>query len=80
MIKGVMLIQSRENAIPKAMLLFSHYVNVNMNVKLLSRVWLSANPWTIAYRCVQLCSLVDCRTPDFPVLHHLLEFVHIHVH
>ena len=38
MIKGVMLIQSRENAIPKAMLLFSHYVNVNVNVKLLSRV------------------------------------------
>ena len=30
--------------------------------------------------CVQLCSLIDCSTPGFPVLHCPLEFVQIHVH
>ena len=29
---------------------------------------------------VQLCDPLDCRTPAFPVLHYLLEFVHAHVH
>ena len=29
---------------------------------------------------VQLCDLMDCNTPGFPVLHHLLEFVQTHVH
>ena len=27
-----------------------------------------------------LCYHKDCSTPGFPVLHHLLEFAHIHVH
>ena len=27
-----------------------------------------------------LCNLMDCSTPDFPVLHHLLEFAQTHVH
>ena len=27
-----------------------------------------------------LCNPVDCSTPGFPVLHHLLEFAQIHVH
>ena len=26
-----------------------------------------------------LCDLMDCSMPGFPVLHHLLEFAHIHV-
>ena len=30
--------------------------------------------------CVRLCDLMDCSTPGFPVLHHLLEFAQIHVH
>ena len=29
---------------------------------------------------VQLCDLMDCNTPGFPVLHHLLEFAQTHVH
>ena len=35
-------------------------------IQLLSCVWLSATPWTIA--------------PSFPVLHYLLEFAQTHVH
>ena len=30
--------------------------------------------------CPTLCNSVDCRTPVFPVLHHLLEFAQTHVH
>ena len=29
---------------------------------------------------VRLCEHVDCSTPGFPVLHHLLEVAQIHVH
>ena len=29
---------------------------------------------------VQLCSPMDCGTPDFPVLHHLPDFAQTHVH
>ena len=29
---------------------------------------------------VQLCNLLDCRTPGFPVLHCLPEFARTHVH
>ena len=29
---------------------------------------------------VRLCDPMDCSTPSFPVLHHLLEFAQIHVH
>ena len=30
--------------------------------------------------CLTLCDPVDCSTPGFPVLHHLLEFAQTHVH
>ena len=30
--------------------------------------------------CLTLCNPIDCSTPDFPVLHHLLEFAQTHVH
>ena len=30
--------------------------------------------------CIQLCNLMDCSTPGFPVLHSLLEFVQTYVH
>ena len=30
--------------------------------------------------CLTLCSPKDCSTPDFPVLHHLLELAQTHVH
>ena len=31
-------------------------------------------------RRTRLCNPMDCSTPGFPVLHHLLEFAQIHVH
>ena len=30
--------------------------------------------------CLTLCDPMDCNTPGFPVLHHLLELAQIHVH
>ena len=35
---------------------------------------------SIAQLCPTLCDPMDCSTPGFPVLHHLLEFAHTHVH
>ena len=34
----------------------------------------------VAKLCLTLCDPVDWSTPGFPVLHHLLEFAHTHVH
>ena len=34
----------------------------------------------VAQSCPTLCDNMDCSTPGFPVLHHLLEFAQTHVH
>ena len=34
----------------------------------------------VTQSCLALCDLMDCSTPDFPVLHHLPEFAQTHVH
>ena len=34
----------------------------------------------VAQSCPTLCDPVNCSTPGFPVLHHLLEFAQTHVH
>ena len=34
----------------------------------------------VAHSCPTLCSSMDCRTPGFPVLHHLPEPAQTHVH
>ena len=35
--------------------------------------------YSVTKPCPTLCDPMDCSTPGFPVLHHLLESVHIHV-
>ena len=35
---------------------------------------------SVAQWCPTLCDPMDCRTPVFPVLHHLLELAQTHVH
>ena len=35
---------------------------------------------SIAQLCLTLCDPMDCSTPGFPVLHHLLELAQAHVH
>ena len=35
---------------------------------------------SVAQWCPTLCHSVDCSTPVFPVLHHLPELAHTHVH
>ena len=35
---------------------------------------------SVAQSCLTLCHPMDCSTPGFPVLHHLLELAQIHVH
>ena len=36
--------------------------------------------YPVAKSCPTLCDPMDCSTPGFPVLHHLLESVQTHVH
>ena len=35
---------------------------------------------SVAQSCLTLCNPMDCSTPGFPVLHHLLKFAQVHVH
>ena len=35
---------------------------------------------SVAQSCLTRCDLMDCSTPGFPVLHHLLALAHTHVH
>ena len=35
---------------------------------------------SVTRSCPTLCQPVDCKTPDFPVLYHLLELAQTHVH
>ena len=35
---------------------------------------------SVTQSCPTLCDPMDCNTPGFPVLHHLLEFAQTHVH
>ena len=35
---------------------------------------------SVSQLCVTLCDPMDCSSPGFPVLHHLLEFAQTHVH
>ena len=35
---------------------------------------------SVLQSCLTLCNPMDCSTPDFPVLHHLLKFAQTHVH
>ena len=35
---------------------------------------------SVAHLCPALCDPIDCSTPGFPVLHHLLELAQTHVH
>ena len=36
--------------------------------------------FSVAKSCLTLCNPIDCSTPGFPDLHHLLEFAQTHVH
>ena len=43
--------------------------------------WLTADVTVVQLlSCVWVCHPMDCSTPGFPVLHHLLEFAQTHVH
>ena len=35
---------------------------------------------SVAKSCLSLCDHMDCNTPDFPIPHHLPEFIQVHVH
>ena len=35
---------------------------------------------SVAQSCPTICDLMECNTPGFPVLHHLLELAETHVH
>ena len=42
--------------------------------------WKSLCGCSVIKSCLTLWNAMDCNTPGFPVLHHLLEFVQTHVH
>ena len=44
--------------------------------------WLTADVTVVVWllRCVRVCYPMDCSTPGFPILHHLLQFAETHVH
>ena len=46
------------------------------------RLWAGCRWWwcSVPKPCLALCKPMDCSTPGFPVLHHLLEFAQTHVH
>ena len=46
----------------------------------LSPAWIEDCYCSAAPSCLTLCNPVDCSTPGFPVLHHLLELAQTHVH
>ena len=66
----------------------------NQEMWVLPTLWkvFSVSPWSItcavgfvyccsvAQSCPTLCDPVDCRTPGFPVVHHLPLFVQTHIH
>ena len=47
-------------------------------------ILLDLNMWSfccsVTQSCPTLCHPIDCRAPNFPVLHYLPEFAQIHVH
>ena len=45
-----------------------------------TRSWYLICCRSVAQLCLALCSPMDCSTPGFPVLHHLLELAQTHVH
>ena len=42
--------------------------------------WIKERDSVVVQLCLTLCNPMDCRTPGFPVLHHLAEFAQTHVH
>ena len=60
--------------------------NLVEDLKLCSRRGQTPHLGTVALHCpgakscLTLCGPMDCRTPGFPVLHHLPEFAQTHVH
>ena len=42
--------------------------------------FLPKNGCPVTQLCPTLCDPMDCRTPGFPVAHHLPEFAQVHVH
>ena len=56
------------------------------SIRLLSFfAWIIEMPQTtflllFSHSCLTICDPMDCSTPGFPVLHHLLELAEIHVH
>ena len=51
-----------------------------MNLFIYILILLSLSCCSVTQSCLTLCPPMDCSTPGFPVLHHLLELAQTHVH
>ena len=52
----------------------------NVIISLCVRMYMLCCCLSVAKLCLTLCDPMNCSTPDFPVLHYLLEFSQTHVH
>ena len=59
---------------------FKHFNNKNLKIFSFFTAYSTYSAVVESLSRVRLCDPMDCSMPGFPVLHHLLEFVHIHVH
>ena len=50
------------------------------NKKLKAELTICSFILSVTHSCLTLCDPMHCRTPGFPVLHHLLKFTQTHVH
>ena len=61
-------------------LLYTEPAGVLCSWRMKKAVWGCCCCCSVAKLCPTLCDPMDCSTPGFPVLHHLLEIAQTHVH
>ena len=84
------ILASFDFLIPFCIILLCWWPSCSSGTRFSHFLWLAyiSGPWwmdygcccSVAQSCPILCDPMDCSTPGFPVLHHLLEFAQIHVH
>ena len=87
LVSGCMPLTSTLNCLPFSLI---HWPDALTRIA--SQVQYQINPWqkegdypdcccsSVTQSCLTLCDPMDCSPPGFPVLHHLPEFAHTHVH
>ena len=57
------------------------FISILLGIMLVLQFWnYFVCCYSVAPSCPTLCNPMNCSTPSFPVLHHLLELAQIHIH